>query len=357
LLDRFGNHKGLVVCCTLVCIGSVLVALAPSLPDMCFILMIAGRFIFGLGAETSYVAQNKVLVTWFRDKEMALAMSLSVSAGRLGTWFTFSIIPIAIRNFGGWHASLYIAALVAFFELFSIFVYITLERIAEKKIGRKMDKNAEDPPMNLKDVMYFPGSFWYFAFVVCFFYAAMFPFTSTLTSLLQFRYGYIEADAAHITSMLPLIALILTPIFGLVVSRIGHRITLTIVGLIIMIGSNAIMFSTTWLPLPYIFGVGVGFALVPAAVWPCLPLIVEEKHIGTAFGLVQSLDNAGMLLSYYSQGLVKYMFEDNAAYALMFFTALLVVSLIASIVWFAHDQKKGAICKQVYSNLKELTVN
>lgn len=332
-------------------------ALAPSLPDMCFILMIAGRFLFGLGAETSYVAQNKVLVTWFRDKEMALAMSLSVSAGRLGTWLTFSIIPIAIKYFGIWQVSLYIAVTVSFFELFSIVIYIVLEKLAEQKIGRKMDKNADDPPLNLKDAMYFPTAFWYFAFVVCFFYAAMFPFTSTLTSLLHSRYGYTTVTAAHITSMLPLIALLFTPIFGLIVSKIGHRITLTIFGLALMIGSNAIMFSTTWLPLPSILVVGIGFALVPAAVWPCLPLIVEEKHVGTAFGLIQSIDNAGMLLSYYSQGMVKYMFADNAAYALMFFTALLGVSLIISVSWFVHDHRKGAICRKVHSSLRELTVN
>jgi len=322
-------------------------------------MMLAGRFIFGLGAETSYVAQNKVMVYWFQDKEMALAMGLGVSAGRMGTLMTFTVIPATIRHFGYWQASLYLAALVAFFEFVCIIAYIIMEKAAESKLGRKVDLNLEDSAMSFKDILHFPRSFWMFAFVVCFFYAALFPFESTATSLLQSRYHFTKAKAADVVSILPFIALVLTPIFGFIVGKVGHRVSLGVLGLAIMVAANAMMFATNFYPVPCIIVIGVAFALVPAAIWPCLPLIIDEQLIGTAFGLIQSIDNAGMLFSYYAQGLVKFWFNGNAVYGLMFFTSLLVFSFLMSIVWWIEDYRKGGVLSKVYttSHPKSLSLN
>ena len=43
-----------------------------------------GFFIFGLGAETTIVVISKVIVKWFKGKELALALGLNLAIGRLG---------------------------------------------------------------------------------------------------------------------------------------------------------------------------------------------------------------------------------------------------------------------------------
>ena len=41
---------------------------------------------------------------------------------------------------------------------------------------------------------------------------------------------------------------------------------------------------------------GIGYSLVPSAMWPTVPKIVPEKNLGTAYSLVYWIQNMGMLL-------------------------------------------------------------
>ena len=47
-------------------------------------MMLAGRFFYGLGAETSIVVVSKILVKWFKGKDLALAFGLKIGFGRMG---------------------------------------------------------------------------------------------------------------------------------------------------------------------------------------------------------------------------------------------------------------------------------
>ena len=41
---------------------------------------------------------------------------------------------------------------------------------------------------------------------------------------------------------------------------------------------------------------GAAFVMVPAAMWPSIPLIVEKNRVGTAFGLCTMVQNVGLAL-------------------------------------------------------------
>ena len=41
---------------------------------------------------------------------------------------------------------------------------------------------------------------------------------------------------------------------------------------------------------------GIGYSLVPAAMWPSVPKIIPEKNLGTAYSLIYWIQNMGMLL-------------------------------------------------------------
>ena len=47
-------------------------------------MMLVGRFFFGLGAETSIVVISKILVKWFKGKDLALAFGLKIGFGATG---------------------------------------------------------------------------------------------------------------------------------------------------------------------------------------------------------------------------------------------------------------------------------
>jgi MFS family permease len=56
-----------------------------------------------------------------------------------------------------------------------------------------------------------------------------------------------------------------------------------------------LMFALTRIN-PYIpmFLLGVAFSLIPAAMWPSVTKIVEEKRLGSAYGLMFSIQNIGL---------------------------------------------------------------
>jgi hypothetical protein len=64
-----------------------------------------------------------------------------------------------------------------------------------------------------------------------------------------------------------------------------------------------VMALTTWNPIPFIILIGLVFSLVPSAIWPCVPLIIDERGVGAAFGLLSSLINSSLVIMYYVQGM------------------------------------------------------
>lgn len=61
-------------------------------------MMLAGRFFYGLGAETSIVVVSKILVKWFKGRDLALAFGLKVGFGRLGTFLALEFHPLWRRK-------------------------------------------------------------------------------------------------------------------------------------------------------------------------------------------------------------------------------------------------------------------
>lgn len=61
-------------------------------------MMLTGRFFFGLGAETSIVVVSKILVKWFKGKDLALAFGLKVGFGRLGTFAALQLSPVLAKG-------------------------------------------------------------------------------------------------------------------------------------------------------------------------------------------------------------------------------------------------------------------
>jgi hypothetical protein len=47
-------------------------------------------------------------------------------------------------------------------------------------------------------------------------------------------------------------------------------------------------------PLGLVIMLGIHFSLIPAAIWPCIPLLVQETSQGVGFAIVSALMNASL---------------------------------------------------------------
>ena len=78
--------------------------------------------------------------------------------------------------------------------------------------------------------------------------------------------------------------------------RIGHRATVMVLGALLMIPAHLALGLTHMSPVVPMIVLGAAFVLVPACIWPWVPLIVEEQWVGTGYGLMTAVQNVGFLV-------------------------------------------------------------
>jgi len=50
-----------------------------------YLIMMIGRFIFGLGGESMTVCQSAIVASWFQGKELSFAFGINLSIARIGS--------------------------------------------------------------------------------------------------------------------------------------------------------------------------------------------------------------------------------------------------------------------------------
>ncbi len=331
LIDWIGTRKASMIFSLLVLIGSVFVAFADSLP-----ILFVGRFIFGAGSEPLVVAQSAILARWFKGKELALSFGIALTVSRLGTLFSFNMGELIAEYYGGYRYALIAAMLFVLISLLANIVYVIMDRHGEKAL-KLSDSKIEDKII-FKDIKNFKPAFWYISMLCVLFYSAVFPFTALSTDFFVDKWAiarvaeasggffyqafnnflHMFSTAGGISSIIIFASMVLAPFAGYLVDKKGKRASLMIVGSLIMIPAYLLMgFSTMYPVLPMMI-LGAAFVLVPAAMWPAVPLIVKKEHVGTAFGLITFIQNIGLALFSYLNGLLRDITNNYLASMLMF---------------------------------------
>ena len=323
-------------------------------------VMLLGRMIYGVGAESILVVNNKVLARWFRGKELAFAYGLNLTIMRLGTFLALSLQAPAAKmmGLGGalWFAS---AVMVAGFA--SFFVYLFMEKVAVGREGAPMPEKkglGSDEKFVLREAFSFNAPFWLITLLCVTFYSAVFPFQSYAPDILQQKFGYSDVTAGFVASSLILGTMICTPILGWFVDRKGKRATLMFLGSLLLIPCHLLIGYTHFFPLIPIFLVGVALSLVPAALWAAIPLMVPESRLGTAFGVIGYVQNVGLMLFPYLAGKIadahtvtgmvggkEQPIVDHTSTMLMF-ASLGIIGFAFSWLLKRADRKRGEVLQQ-----------
>ncbi len=257
-----------------------------------------GFGIFGVGTEAGGITVSKAVVKWFKGKEMALAMGLQMSIARLGTAVALGIaLPVAKAH------SFSSPVLLAFvFMLIALSTFI-IYTFMDKKLDASLAQNAqgvEEEAFELKDILYIVKNrgFWYIAILCVLFYSAVFPFLFYATDLMINKYNVNPNLAGSIPALLPFGTIFLTPLFGTVYDQKGKGATIMIIGAVILIIVHGVLsipfLNAWWIAAGMVIVLGIGFSLVPAAMWPSVPKIIPEKRLGTAYAVIFWIQNIGL---------------------------------------------------------------
>jgi nitrate/nitrite transporter NarK len=138
----------------------------------------------------------------------------------------------------------------------------------------------------------------------------------------QTRYGFDQIEAARINSNCYLVCLFLAPLFGYISDRVGKRVTFSIISttlltmcnvLYIVIPSSTPEDKSYWGILPVLM-MGISSSIYAAVIFPMIPIVVNEKVLGTAYGASTSIMNIGNSLGPILTGALTFKEDGVEAY-------------------------------------------
>lgn len=322
-----------------------------------------GFAIFAVGIEVAGITVSKIIVKWFKGKELALAMGLEMATARLGTALALSTsVPIA-RALGIIDVSrpILVCLIMLCIGLISYIVYCFMDKKLEESENLLEAPASDEEAFKVMDIFKIITNkgWWYIAILCVLFYSAVFPFLKYASDLMVNKFGVSESLAGSIPAMLPFGTILLTPFFGSLYDRKGKGATIMIIGSLLLILVHALFsipFLNNWMfSIVLIMVLGVGFSLVPSAMWPSVPKIIPENQLGTAYALIFWVQNWGLMgvPALIGWVLEKYCITGqvvrdgltvntyNYTLPMMIFTGFGVLALIFAILLKAEDKKKG----------------
>ena len=363
LIDKIGTRKASLIFSLLVLVGALLVWLARDTT-----VFIIGRFLFGAGAEPLVVAQSAMLARWFRNKELALSFGIALTISRLGTLFALQTGELITSIFGSFRVALLVAVFCCVYSLLANLGYIVMDRRGEKHLALKTE--GADEKIRFREIREFKPSFWYVTFLCVTFYSAIFPFTALSTDFFVDKWGiarsaemtggflsqvfknffHMFSTAGGISSIIIFASMILAPFAGRFVDKVGKRGTLMIFGSLLMIPAHLSMGLTNIYPVFPMIVLGAAFVLVPAALWPSIPMIVRKERVGTAFGLMTAIQNVGLALFPFLNGLLRDATRSYTA-SMVMFASLGLFGLLFAVLLKRADAREGGVLEHPKSRL------
>jgi MFS family permease len=343
LIDRFTARR-MALFTTAVClVGAVVTALGAQFP-----VMATGRFLFGIGSETLAVVTTVALAQWFAGRYFALLFALNLSLARLGSYLADRSPSFASGLYAhGWQPPMWLAAGFAAASFVGALVYYWMDRREAPRGTLALAPRPER--FDWRQLLSFRKEYWLLVAICVTFYSVIFPFRSTFAiKYLQQAQGLTLAAASTLNSYVFLGAVFATPVFGFLLDRIGRNAPLLAAGSVLLPLSFLVLavlpagagLSTTLL--------GVSFSFLPAVLWPTVVRYSAPEHLGTAYGLMTALQNAGLFAANVAAGYLNDASGASAAnpggYApmLWFFGSLSLVAFLCTLLLWLLDHAAPA---------------
>lgn len=323
-----------------------------------------GCMLFGLGSEIAGVAVTRSIAKWFKGRNLAFAMGLQLAVARLGTAMALLLSPVLIRaKAEGEIYTLMDTARPSFVGLALLIlgsllwaVFVAMDAKFDNLTGStdKKSRSAEDE-FKFSDIFkVLSNKYFIMSALLCvFFYCSIISFKKFATSILIPRFDLPVDSASFMVSLIPFSTVIFAPLFGSLVDKLGKGTRWMLAGsVLVFIAHIMIAFAPQGVSAFGYAGIailGIGYSLVPAALWPTVSKIVPEKNLGTAYSLIYWIQNMGMMTV---PIIVGFIFKNEvkiagdaiqehtaALHAEYVFLALCVLAIIVSALYVRSSDK------------------
>ena len=312
LLDKFGVRLVGSIFIGMMVGGAALVTYAISAgfkPATSLTVAYTGCMLFGLGSEIAGVSVTRSIAKWFKGRNMALAMGLQLAIARFGTATAILIAPMIVKQKAAGEfytlaetnrpALIGLAVLAVGAILWAVFVALDARFDKEAGTTDKVE-TAEEDKFRFSDIWKVLSNprFLMIAVLCVTFYCCVIRFKKFGVSILLPLFGVNLDIATVLLAMIPFFTILFTPLFGALVDKVGKATTWMVVGAALVLASHLIItFAPQGVPVYAYIAIallGIGYSLIPSAMWPSVPKIIPEKNLGTAYSLIYWVQNMGM---------------------------------------------------------------
>lgn len=351
MIDRLGTKKATFIFGVICLLAGVLTFASSDIR-----VMLAGRFLLGVGAEPLIVSVTTALAKWFKGKELSFAFGINLLIARLGSWSADNSPTLARPLYDNWRDPLELAAVIGSLCVVGAVLYWILEARAERT--HQIGDASETEKLVWSDLYMFDRSYWYVVALCVVFYSVVFPFRAFAIKFFIEAHGLTREAGGFLNSMLPLAAMIATPLFGLMVDRVGRRSLFMMLGSLVLVPLFPIVayappggMVNLWLPMAgavalpltlllVMLVLGIVFSLIPAIMWPSVAYMIEQRRLGSAYALMTFCQQIGMAAVPWAIGRLNDVNQAGAANpagynpGLWLFTALASLGLVFSfLLW------------------------
>jgi len=217
-----------------------------------------------------------------------------VAMARVGTSINFAITPIFATigvPFSAWAGTLMC--------LFS-FVCCSYLTFFDWYGQHRMVKERSKEVVSLKLIRDFPLQAWLIFLICVFFYISVLTFYTVASLILQHTGRHWQDTEATFFLFIPnLVAIPAAPTFGYLIDKYGRSMFWLIAACVMQVGAHIVflllsMEKIDLHPAYIMVWIGIGYSIFAAAIWPLLPFVIKENMLGTGFGLMTAIQNAGL---------------------------------------------------------------
>lgn len=217
---------------------------------------------------------------------------------------------------------------------------LDVSELIEEESDEDEEVHRPRPPLWERMKLYFvhiakfPGIYWYLTLAGAVTLPSILSFSMISTSYITDK----QADgleieeatirSAQIASMFRITAAVSSPFLGYIIDKIGKRARFLTSGALLALASHIlIIFFSPWAVCVFF---GLSYALIATTLWPSVYAIIEKPMLGIATGIVNAIDNTGLLIYPLIVSFIKTR-TGSYDYSQIFLACLTVVSTLCAL--------------------------
>ncbi|KAI8904997.1 major facilitator superfamily domain-containing protein [Gorgonomyces haynaldii] len=292
LIDRFGAHYLAIVFSLMYMIGQVIYSLGVSFRNLT--LMLAGRLLTGLIGESIDTLNSVFITTWIDPTMHGKAFGINAAYEKVVQAVSDLISPrLADSNV---QVATWVSLVACFISLIAAIVYFILHSKNRKPeetvidLGTFEEKRPEKQEHSFKtilnDLKSLKPIFWLLFLMHFIYYATFDPYT---VEFLQEKYYPEDTNMIGLVLSLPsMISIGALPLSGLVLDLLSRKSGLWMLpfGLLLEAIARCLIYFTSINPVVLFAIRGIAQSIVLCLVYSQVPLIVQQRLQGSAFGFI-----------------------------------------------------------------------